>query len=139
MLFAKQQVSLSNANDMDSKSSMTEAMGFHDRTANTVQTAGNLENVNQHVTKEMVRIGDIRHAFRHDWYSYRSRKQVEGPGLNIFARSTTCYFFLPEASVALSSRMNTFVTPSGTSSTPSSNPGLTPMATYLPSLEKSIV
>ena len=49
------------------------------------------------------------------------------------------HFFLPWASVALNSRINTLVTPSGTSSTPSSKPGLTPTATYLPSVEKSIV
>jgi hypothetical protein len=38
------------------------------------------------------------------------------------------YFFLPCASVSLSSRINTLMTPSGTSSTPSSKPGLTPIA-----------
>lgn len=49
------------------------------------------------------------------------------------------YFFLPCASVALNSRMKTLMTPSGTSSTPSSKPGLMPTATNLPSEEKSIV
>lgn len=55
-------------------------------------------------------------------------------------RSFCClHFFLPCASVSLSSLMNTLMTPSGTSSTPSSNPGLTPTAMNLPSAENSIV
>ena len=49
------------------------------------------------------------------------------------------YFFLPCASVSLSSLMKTLMTPSGTSSTPSSKPGLTPTAINFPSAENSIV